>query len=71
MNDRTLFQRLLDNTPGVHPDYTLLQEADKVMHEFARKIGTLKDTNSEDGTQDTLKKLELLLMTDVSVLLEM
>ena len=41
------------------------------MHEFARKIGTLKDTNSEDGTQDTLKKLELLLMTDVSVLLEM
>lgn len=62
-----LSQRLLDNTPGDHPDYALLHEAEKVMHEFARKIGTLKDTSSEDGQQDTLKKLEMLLITDVRI----
>ncbi|WAQ98698.1 ARHGH-like protein [Mya arenaria] len=59
-----LIQRLLVNTPPDHPDYALLQDAEKVMHEFARKIGSLSETNTEDGQQETLKKLELLLITD-------
>ena len=58
-------QRLLVNTAPDHPDYTLLQEAEKVMHEFARKIGSLSESSTEDGQQETLKKLELLLITDV------
>ncbi|KAL4230318.1 Rho guanine nucleotide exchange factor (GEF) 17 [Mactra antiquata] len=62
-----LIQRLLVNTSGDHPDYTLLQEAEKVMHEFARKIGSLNETQTEDGQQETLKKLELLLITDLAV----
>ena len=36
------------------------------MHEFARKIGTANETQIEDSQQETLKKLELLLITDVS-----
>ncbi|XP_052795496.1 rho guanine nucleotide exchange factor 17-like isoform X2 [Mya arenaria] len=62
-----LIQRLLVNTPPDHPDYALLQDAEKVMHEFARKIGSLSETNTEDGQQETLKKLELLLITDLAV----
>lgn len=62
-----LIQRLLVNTRGDHPDYTLLRQAEKVMHEFARKIGSLNETQSEDGQQETLKKLELLLITDLAV----
>ena len=59
-------QRLLDNTPGNHPDYVKLKQAERVMHEFARKIGTANETQIEDSQQETLKKLELLLITDVS-----
>ena len=62
-----ILQRLLDNTPGNHPDYVLLKQAEKVMHEFARKIGTANETQIEDSQQETLKKLELLLINDVSV----
>ncbi|XP_053399167.1 rho guanine nucleotide exchange factor 17-like [Mercenaria mercenaria] len=62
-----LIQRLLVNTPGDHPDYTLLKEAEKAMHEFARKINSLNETQTEDGQQETLKKLELLLITDLAV----
>ncbi|KAH3843698.1 rho guanine nucleotide exchange factor 17-like [Dreissena polymorpha] len=62
-----LIQRLLVNTPTEHPDYALLQEAEKVMHEFARKIGSLSETSPEDGHQETLKKLEMMLITDLAV----
>ena len=61
-------QRLLDNTPGNHPDYVLLKQAERVMHEFARKINTANETQIEDSQQETLKKLELLLITDVGFL---
>ena len=60
------FQRLLVNTPGDHPDYVLLQEAETTLHNFAKKIGHLSEPQVEDGQQETLKKLELLLITDVS-----
>lgn len=62
-----LIQRLLDNTPGNHPDYILLKQAERVMHEFARKIGSANETQIEDSQQETLKKLELLLINDLAV----
>ncbi|XP_041358523.1 rho guanine nucleotide exchange factor 17-like isoform X2 [Gigantopelta aegis] len=62
-----LIQRLLDNTPRDHPDFDLLQHADKVMHDLAIKIGTLSENQSEEDMQQTLKKLELLLITDLAV----
>ena len=36
------------------------------MHDLAIKIGTLNENQSEEDMQQTLKKLELLLITDVS-----
>ncbi|KAK3599920.1 hypothetical protein CHS0354_012562 [Potamilus streckersoni] len=60
-------QRLLDHTPTDHPDYELLKEAEKVIHEFALKIGTANETQHEEGQQESLKKLELLLNTDLAV----
>jgi hypothetical protein len=60
---------LLVNTAGDHPDYSLLREAERAMHEFARKINSLNETQTEDSQQETLKKLELLLITDVSLCL--
>lgn len=58
-------QRLLDNTPRDHPDSPLLQQACRVMHDLAVKIGTVNDSQHEEDMQETLKKLELLLITDV------
>ncbi|KAK7475293.1 hypothetical protein BaRGS_00033440 [Batillaria attramentaria] len=60
-----LIQRLLDNTPVDHPDYLLLQQACRAMHELAVKIGTVTDSQHEEDMQETLKKLELLLITDL------
>ncbi|KAK7096810.1 rho guanine nucleotide exchange factor 17-like [Littorina saxatilis] len=60
-----LIQRLLDNTPVDHPDYVLLQQACRAMHELAMKIGTVTDSQHEEDMQETLKKLELLLITDL------
>ena len=60
------WQRLLDNTPVDHPDYVLLQQACRAMHELAMKIGTVTESQHEEDMQETLKKLELLLITDVS-----
>lgn len=61
-----IFQRLAENTAKDHPDYLLLMQAEKVMHDMALKIGSI--SNSEEGQHETLKKLELLLITDVSKL---
>ncbi|XP_059178943.1 rho guanine nucleotide exchange factor 17-like isoform X2 [Physella acuta] len=62
-----LIQRLLDNTPRDHPDSPLLQQACRVMHDLAVKIGTVNDSQHEEDMQETLKKLELLLITDLAV----
>ncbi|GFO47662.1 rho guanine nucleotide exchange factor 17 [Plakobranchus ocellatus] len=62
-----LIQRLLDNTSQDHPDYPLLQKACKVMHDLAVKIGTVNDSQQGEDMQETLKKLELLLITDLAV----
>lgn len=62
-----LIQRLLDNTSRDHPDYPLLQRACKVMHDLAVKIGTVNDSQQGEDMQETLKKLELLLITDLAV----
>uniref|UniRef100_A0A2C9K8D3 DH domain-containing protein n=1 Tax=Biomphalaria glabrata TaxID=6526 RepID=A0A2C9K8D3_BIOGL len=62
-----LIQRLLDNTPRDHPDHPLLQQACRVMHDLAVKIGTVNDSQQEEDMQETLKKLELLLITDLAV----
>ena len=59
-------QRLLEHTPVSHPDYPLLTEAENSIHELALKINTVKKSREGDDMQDTLRKLELLLMTDVS-----
>lgn len=37
------------------------------MHDLAVKIGTVNDSQHEEDMQETLKKLELLLITDVSI----
>ncbi|CAE1228221.1 ARHGEF17 [Acanthosepion pharaonis] len=59
-----LIQRLAENTAKDHPDYLLLMQAEKVMHDMALKIGSI--SNSEEGQHETLKKLELLLITDLA-----
>ncbi|GAB1601782.1 rho guanine nucleotide exchange factor 17-like [Argonauta hians] len=61
-----LIQRLLENTPKDHPDSKLLMQAEKVMHEMAVKIGTINDSQQEEGQHETLRKLELLLITDLA-----
>lgn len=58
-------QRLLDNTPVDHPDHVLLQQACRTMHELAVKIGTATDSQHEEDMQETLRKLELLLIEEV------
>ncbi|XP_052078648.1 rho guanine nucleotide exchange factor 17-like [Mytilus californianus] len=60
-----LIQRLIENTPSSHPDYDLLKEADRVLHNFAIKLGTLDENRQEEDCQDSLKRLELLLLTDL------
>ncbi|ESP04423.1 hypothetical protein LOTGIDRAFT_170816 [Lottia gigantea] len=61
-----LLQRLISSTPIDHPDYPLLEKAEKKIHELAVKIGSVNDSQQED-MQETLKKLELLLITDLAV----
>ena len=61
-----LLQRLLENTPPDHPDFALLEQAGKTIHELALKINSAKESKHEEEFQETLKKLELLLITDVS-----
>ncbi|VDI64687.1 Rho guanine nucleotide exchange factor 17 [Mytilus galloprovincialis] len=60
-----LIQRLIENTPSCHPDYDLLKEADRILHNFAIKLGTLDENRQEEDCQDSLKRLELLLLTDL------
>ncbi|CAI9732281.1 rho guanine nucleotide exchange factor 17-like [Octopus vulgaris] len=61
-----LIQRLLENTPKDHPDSPLLMQAEKVMHEIALKIGSINDSQQEEGQHETLRKLEMLLITDLA-----
>jgi len=58
-------QRLLDNTPADHPDYDQLQQAEKTVHQLALRINSVKESKHEEDLQETLRKLELLLITDV------
>ena len=58
-------QRLLDNTPSAHRDYEQLQQAERTIHKLAVKINSVKESKHEEDLQETLKKLELLLITDV------
>lgn len=37
------------------------------MHDFAIKLGTVNESQHEEDQQATLKRLELLLITDVSI----
>lgn len=62
-----LLQRLIEHTPPNHPDFPLLKEAEKVMHDFAIKLGTVNESQHEEDQQATLKRLELLLITDLAV----
>lgn len=59
-------QRLLDNTVSSHPDHTLLTQAEKTIHELALRINSVRESKHEEDLQETLKKLELLLITEVS-----
>ena len=64
--DNLIFQRLLDHTPTDHPDYAKLQEAEGAVHALALKINSAKEQKQEHGArQNTLKTLELLLITEV------
>jgi len=58
-------QRLLDNTPAGHPDYEQLHQAEKTIHQLALRINSVKESKHEEDLQETLRKLELLLITDV------
>ena len=60
-----LLQRLLENTDDSHPDAQLLKEAEKAIHNLALKINSVKENKQEHDLQETVKKLELLLITDV------
>lgn len=60
-----MLQRLLDNTPVGHHDYEQLQLAEKTIHKLALKINSVKESKHGEDLQETLKKLELLLITDV------
>ena len=59
-------QRLLENTDPTHADYPFLKQAEEAIHELALRINSVKESKQEDSLQETLKKLELLLITDVS-----
>ena len=61
-------QRLLVNTPCDHPDYEQLTKAEAAVHSLALRINSVKESKHEEDLQETLKKLELLLITDVSSL---
>lgn len=56
-----LIQRLIENTPQDHPDFPLLKEAERVMHNFAIKLESVNENQHEEDQQSTLKKLELLV----------
>ena len=64
--DSRVLQRLLVNTPKDHPDYEQLQKAEKAIHDLALRINSVRESKHEEDLQETLKKLELLLITDVS-----
>ena len=61
------FQRLLENTPKDHPDQIMLLKAEDALHHLALRINSVKESKHEEDMQETLKKLELLLITDVCV----
>jgi len=58
-------QRILDNTPAKHPDHEQLRQAEKTIHQLALRINSVKESKHEEDLQETLRKLELLLITDV------
>jgi len=60
---------LLDNTAASHPDYEQLQQAKKTVHQLALRINSVKESKHEEEFQETLRKLELLLITDVLLLI--
>ena len=62
-------QRLLDNTAAAHPDYDQLHQAEKTIHQLALRINSVKESKHEEDLQETLRKLELLLITDVLTLI--
>jgi hypothetical protein len=55
----------MDNTPTGHPDHKYLLAADKIIHQLALRINSAKESRQEEDYQETIKKLELLLITDV------
>ena len=63
----SLLQRLLESTDPEHGDYAHLQKAEVAVHELAMRINTMKESQRDECLQDTLKKLELLLLTDVKI----
>jgi hypothetical protein len=58
-------QRLLEHTAPDHPDNLLLSKAQSVIHRLALQINSVQESKQGEDMQDTLKKLELILMTDV------
>ena len=56
----------MENTPRDHPDHSHLVQAEGAIHNLALKINSVKESKQSEDVQETLKKLELLLITDVS-----
>ena len=56
----------MENTPRDHPDHAHLVQAEGAIHNLALKINSVKESKQSEDVQETLKKLELLLITDVS-----
>ncbi|ELU16927.1 hypothetical protein CAPTEDRAFT_222014 [Capitella teleta] len=60
-----LIKRLLEHTPTEHPDCNLLTKAQSVIHRLALQINSVQENRQGEDMQDTLKKLELMIMTDL------
>jgi len=58
---------LLDNTPANHPDCEQLRQAEQTIHRLALRINSVKESKHDEEFQETLRKLELLLITDVRI----
>ena len=59
---------MIENTPLSHPDHILLKDADRVLHNFVIKLEIVDESRQVEDCQDSLKRLELLLLTEVSKL---
>ena len=57
----------MENTAADHPDLVLLQQAEAVIHKLVVCLNSIKESAFDEDLIETIKKLELLLITDVSL----